>query len=66
MPCCASCAVLNGVSLYSVWLCHIGADCRVFHGQVLEVLTGDTIVVAESTGSGDAYEERKVSFSSIR
>ena len=42
------------------------AECRVFDGLVLEVLTGDTIVVAESTGSGDDYEERKVSFSSIR
>eukprot|EP00602_Paraphysomonas_sp_CaronLab_P001201 CAMPEP_0185019232 /NCGR_PEP_ID=MMETSP1103-20130426/1860_1 /TAXON_ID=36769 /ORGANISM="Paraphysomonas bandaiensis, Strain Caron Lab Isolate" /LENGTH=865 /DNA_ID=CAMNT_0027549435 /DNA_START=359 /DNA_END=2956 /DNA_ORIENTATION=- len=40
-------------------------ECRTFEGRVLEVLTGDTIIVAEPTGDGN-YSETRITFSSIR
>jgi hypothetical protein len=63
MPVCFCCVAF--------WICRDGdvlacwdAACRVFEGRVVEVLTGDTIVVAENSGGG--YVESKVTLSSVR
>jgi hypothetical protein len=43
----------------------LDAECRAFEGRVIEVISGDTIVVAERNPEG-GFTETRVGFSSIR